>query len=73
MVIRSVNQCEPVSPDDLDKLFDLYYRTDQARSTSAGGFGVGLSIARGIAQGHHGSIRAVCPSEGVIEFVAELK
>ena len=73
VVIRSVNQCEPVSPDDLDKLFDRFYRTEQARGASAGGFGVGLSIARGIAQGHHGSIRAVCPAEGVIEFVAELK
>lgn len=73
VVIRSVNQCEPVPPDDLDKLFDRFYRTEQARSTTAGGFGVGLSIARGIAQGHHGSIRAGCPSEGVIEFVAELK
>ena len=73
VVIRSVNQCEPVSPDDLDKLFDRFYRTDQARGAAVGGFGVGLSIARGIAQGHRGSIRAWCPSEGVIEFVAELK
>ena len=73
VVIRSVNQCGPLSPDDLDRLFDRFYRTDQARSTAAGGFGVGLSIARGIAQGHRGSIWAVCPSEGVIEFVAELK
>ena len=73
VVIRSVNQCEPVSSDDLDKLFDRFYRTEQARGMAAGGFGVGLSIARGIAQGHHGSIRAGCPRSGVIEFVAELK
>ena len=73
VVIRSVNQCEPVSPDDLDRLFDRFYRTEQARSAAAGGFGVGLSIARGIVQAHHGSIRAGCPSEGVIEFTAELK
>ena len=73
VIIRSVNRCEPVSPDELDKLFDRFYRTEQARGTAAGGFGVGLSIARGIAQGHHGSIRAVCPSEGVIEFTVELK
>lgn len=73
VVIRSVNQCDPVSPDDLDKLFDRFYRTDQARSTSAGGFGVGLSIARGIAQAHRGSIRAYCPCSGVIEFAAELR
>lgn len=73
VIIRSVNQCEPVSPDDLDKLFDRFYRTDHARSTSAGGFGVGLSIARSIAQAHRGSIRASCPWSGVIEFVAELR
>ena len=73
VVIRSVNQCEPVAPGDLDKLFDRFYRTEQARGAAVGGFGVGLSIARSIAQGHHGSIRAACPSEGVIEFTAELR
>lgn len=42
------------------------------RCTEPGGFGVGLSIARSIAEGHHGTIRAELEGED-IRFTAELK
>lgn len=42
---------------ELDRLFDRFYRADRAR-TQAGGFGVGLSIAKAIAQKHGWEIRA---------------
>ena len=45
--------------------------TDKSRSS--GGFGIGLSIARSIAEGHKGSIKAVSPDGRTIEFIAELK
>ena len=53
------------------KLFDRFYRTDKARS--AGGFGIGLSIARGIAEAHKGSIKAELTDGNTIEFTAYLK
>lgn len=56
---------------ELDKLFDRFYRADKSRSS--GGFGIGLSIARSIAEGHKGSIKAVSPDGRTIEFIAELK
>ncbi|MBS5729673.1 MAG: hypothetical protein KHW70_04455 [Clostridium sp.] len=34
---------------------------------------MGLSIARSIAEGHKGSIKAVSPDGRTIEFIAELK
>lgn len=72
VVLRCTNTCAaPVAPEELNKLFDRFYRSDKARAS--GGFGIGLSIARSIVQAHHGSIRAVCPDETSIEFVAELK
>ena len=40
----------------------------------AAGFGIGLSIARSIAEGHRGSIRAKSADDGrAIEFISELK
>ena len=73
IVLRSGNPCAPLTREELDKLFDRFYRPDQSRTAATGGFGVGLSIARGIAEAHHGSITADCPEEGRIEFTAVLK
>lgn len=61
----------PVAPEELDKLFDRFYRADPARS-GTGGFGIGLSIARSIAEGHKGGIRASL-EDGKICFRAELR
>ena len=72
IVIRQTNPCEPLSPEVLSKLFDRFYRADESR-TEKKGFGVGLSIARGIAEAHKGSVSAACPREGMIEFTAVLK
>ena len=71
VVIRSSNGCENVDADETKKLFDRFYRTDKARS--AGGFGIGLSIARGIAEAHKGSIKAEFTDGNTIEFTAYLK
>ncbi len=61
----------PVAPEELDKLFDRFYRADPARS-GTGSFGIGLSIARSIAEGHKGGIRASL-EDGKICFRAELR
>ncbi|MGN0688361.1 MAG: sensor histidine kinase [Oscillospiraceae bacterium] len=71
--IRTSNKCEPINPNDLDKLFDRFYRADKSRNTGTGGFGIGLSVARSIAEAHSGSIRAACPTEDMIEFEVILK
>lgn len=73
VLIRTFNECEQIDPADLDKLFDRFYRIDKSRNVGTGGFGIGLSIARSIAEGHKGSIKANCPAENAIEFVVELK
>ena len=71
VVIRSSNGCENVDADETKKLFDRFYRTDKARS--AGGFGIGLSIARGIAEAYNGPIKAELTDGNTIEFTAYLK
>ncbi len=50
-----------VPADQLDKIFERFYRVDKARNRSTGGTGLGLSIARTIAGMHGGDIRAQLP------------
>lgn len=43
---------------DLPRIFEQFYRGEQARSRKTGGAGLGLAIARGIVVGHNGRIWA---------------
>ena len=63
---------DPIPEDTLAKLFDRFYRADHSRNAATGGFGVGLSIARSIAEAHRRSICARMAGEEV-EFAAELR
>ncbi|MBQ7473229.1 MAG: HAMP domain-containing histidine kinase [Oscillospiraceae bacterium] len=73
IVLRQSNPCEEIAESDLEKLFDRFYRADPSRSSERKGFGVGLSIARGIVEAHKGKISASCPENGIIEFTVVLK
>jgi len=59
----------PVQPEgNLEKLFDRFYRADTARTQKKGGYGIGLSVARAIANAHGGSITAEVTKNQEIDF-----
>lgn len=67
------NTCPQSPEEDLEKLFDRFYRGDVARTQSSGGCGIGLSAARAVAQAHGGTITASYDkSEQLISFTVLL-
>lgn len=45
-----------IAKEDTGKIFERFYRVDQTRQQNPDGSGLGLSIAKWIAEQHHGSI-----------------
>lgn len=62
--VRVTDTGPGVPADQRTRIFDRLVRLDDARSADAGGAGLGLAIARGIARAHGGDLRCVDPPGG---------
>lgn len=45
-----------IAPEDLERVFQPFYRTDPSRSRGTGGTGLGLTLARRVVEAHQGRI-----------------
>ena len=64
-----------ISPELQDRIFERFFRADKARSRAdggTGGAGLGLSIARWIAEAHHGRLELTRSGPGGTAFTAWL-
>jgi len=67
----AVRDYGPGVPEDaLTRIFDPFFRVEEARDASGGGSGLGLSIAKRAMQVHHGSITAENASPGLLVRIA---
>jgi len=55
--VRFENYGIGIPQEDSEKIFDPYFRSENARRISPNGTGIGLYVARTIAEGHGGTVR----------------
>ena len=46
-----------IAPEDVNKIFDRFYRTDRSRDRESGGSGLGLAITKALVDAHGGWIK----------------
>lgn len=61
-----------ISPAEIEKLFERFYRVDKSRSRARGGTGLGLSIVKDIIEAHNGHIVAKQSKSGGLIFTFKL-
>jgi len=70
MIIR--NTGEGIAPENLERIFERFYRVDSSRDRETGGYGLGLSIASSIVKQHKGKIYAKSKVGEFTSFIIEI-
>ncbi len=67
-----INQGAPVDPEDRERIFERFYRSEKSRREGLGGVGLGLAIVKHVARVHGGRAYLKCPSGGGSVFTMSL-
>jgi signal transduction histidine kinase len=71
-VVRIRDRGPGIPPDELERVFEPFYRVESSRNRDSGGTGLGLSIARDIAQAHGGTLSVANLPAGGLEATLRL-
>jgi len=66
VIVRVINYGYVIHKDDLDKIFNKFYRVEQSRSENTGGTGLGLAIVKNVVDMHRGKISVKSSLDGTV-------
>jgi two-component system, OmpR family, sensor histidine kinase BaeS len=58
LLVSVANSGEPIPPDDLDHVFERFYRVEKSRDRARGGAGIGLAIVKQLVEAGGGRVGA---------------
>jgi two-component system OmpR family sensor kinase len=67
-VLEVADQGPGLTPEQAEKVFEPFYRSDPSRGRKTGGVGLGLAIVAAIAQAHHGRVEVGATPGGGATF-----
>jgi signal transduction histidine kinase len=68
-VVRVADDGVGIPGEDIERIFEPFYRVDRSRSKESGGYGLGLSICKRVMEAHGGTIRLEPSSRRGATFV----
>lgn len=69
--ISVINKGGEIPKEHRKKLFERFYRVDDARNSESNHYGLGLAIAKAIVDSHKGKIEVLC-YDGLVEFQVKI-
>jgi len=71
-VVKIKNTGKGIPQEELDFIFDRFYKVDKSRGLDSKSFGIGLYIVKSIIELHHGTINVESEQNNSVEFTVTL-
>jgi len=72
VLLRVHNEGDPIPPEHLETVFQVFRRADAARKGQVSGWGIGLPYVRAVAESHGGSVAITSSREDGTTFLIDI-